>query len=186
MTPRIPPRPAGTWDDETREALASVRPPDATGPVPNMLGVFAWHPELTRSWLTFSGHLRGSTLPDRARELAILRTSWLRNGEYEWAQHVRLSQTAGLTEEEIAAIPAGPESGFWAPDDKYLLRAVDEMITDRYICDSTWAKLSAALDRQQLMDLVFTVGAYDLHCMAFNTFGLQLEPGLEGFGRRIG
>jgi len=32
------------------------------------------------------------------------------------------------------------------------------------------------------MDLVFTVGAYDLLAMAFNTFGLELDPGLEGFG----
>jgi len=33
------------------------------------------------------------------------------------------------------------------------------------------------------MDLVFTVGAYDLLAMAFNTFGLELDPGLEGFGK---
>ncbi len=31
------------------------------------------------------------------------------------------------------------------------------------------------------MDLVFTVGAYDLLAMAMNTFGLQLDPGLAGF-----
>jgi 4-carboxymuconolactone decarboxylase len=41
----------------------------------------------------------------------------------------------------------------------------------------------ASLDQRQLMDLVFTVGAYDLLAMAFNSFGLELDPGLEGFGK---
>ena len=180
MTSRIPPRSPDDWDDEARAALASVRPPDATGPVPNMLGIFAWHPVLARSWLTFSGHLRRSTLPDRARELATMRTAWLRRGEYEWAQHVRMSREAGLTDEEIAAIPAGPDAASWEPPDAALLRAVDEMIGDRYVSDATWAELGTVFSRRQLMDLVFTVGAYDMHCMAFNTFGLELEPGMEG------
>jgi 4-carboxymuconolactone decarboxylase len=55
------------------------------------------------------------------------------------------------------------------------------MINDLYVSDETWAELRTAFSRQQLMDLVFTVGAYDMHCMAFNTFGLELEPGMEGF-----
>jgi hypothetical protein len=42
-------------------------------------------------------------------------------------------------------------------------------------------RLSEHLDRRQLMDLVFTIGAYDLLAMAFNTFGLELDPGLNGF-----
>jgi hypothetical protein len=28
---------------------------------------------------------------------------------------------------------------------------------------------------------VFTVGAYDLLCMAFDTFGIELDPDLTGF-----
>jgi alkylhydroperoxidase family enzyme len=150
-----------------------------------MLGIFAWHPVLSRSWLTFSGHLRRSTLPDRARELVTMRTSWLRRGEYEWAQHVRLSREAGLTEEEIAAIRTGPDAAVWPPVDAALLRAVDEMIANRNVRDETWSELASRWSREQLMDLVFTVGAYDMHCMVFNTFGLELEPGMEGFGHGI-
>jgi alkylhydroperoxidase family enzyme len=185
MEARVPPRAAEDWDEEARTALSSVRPPGATGPVPRMLGVFAQHPVLARSWLTFSGHLRKSTLPDRVRELATMRTSWLRRGEYEWAQHVRLSREAGLTDAEIEAIRTGPSAAVWREQDAAVLRAVDELITDRYLSDATWAELSGWLDRRQLMDLVFTVGAYDMHCMAFNTFGLELEEGMEGFSQRI-
>jgi len=31
------------------------------------------------------------------------------------------------------------------------------------------------------MDLAFTIGAYDMPAMALNAFGLELDPGFEGF-----
>ena len=40
---------------------------------------------------------------------------------------------------------------------------------------------AAALPPQQLMDLVFAVGQYTLVSMALNSFGVQLDPGVEGF-----
>ena len=110
-----------------------------------------------------------------------MRIGWLRRGEYEWAQHVRMAKSAGLSEEEVDAIMAGPDSPVWGPRDAALLRAVDEIAADRYVSDQTWKRLSEDFDRQQLMDLVFTIGAYDLLAMAFNTFGLELDPGLTGF-----
>jgi len=34
-------------------------------------------------------------------------------------------------------------------------------------------------DEQQLMDLVFTVGAYEVLAMALKSFGVQLDPDLR-------
>jgi hypothetical protein len=39
--------------------------------------------------------------------------------------------------------------------------------------------LAAGLDVEQLMDLVFTVGAYDLLAMAFRSFDVQLDDDLK-------
>ena len=122
-----------------------------------------------------------STLSARDRELATIRIAWLRRAEYEWAQHVRMARRIGLPEEEIDAIMAGPDSPVWGPRDAALLRSVDEIAADRVVSDQTWKQLSEHLDRKQLMDLVFTVGCYDLLAMAFKTFGLELDPGLPGF-----
>lgn len=189
--PRIPPRPITEWDDEARGAFAllntrklpdgSTPPPIGDKPVPNMLGIFSWHPALTSSWLSFSQHIAASTLSVRDRELLILRTSWLRRGEWEWSQHVNYGRAAGLSDGELNAIIVGPDAPVWTPHDAALLRAVDEICRDRYISDATWQALAEDFDRKQLMDVVFTVGAYDLHCMAFNTFGLELEPEHCGF-----
>ncbi len=188
--PRIPPRSPDDWDDAVFDALSVLRPPGAPAPAPdqerprpasNILGIFSWHPALTKGWLQFNNHLFKSTLSARHREMVTVRISWLRKGEYEWAQHVRMAQEVGMTRAEVDAIIDGPDAAIWNPVDATVLRAVDELCADRYISDDTWTKLAAEFDRQQIMDIVFTAGAYELLCMAFNTFGLQLDPGLESF-----
>jgi alkylhydroperoxidase family enzyme len=61
------------------------------------------------------------------------------------------------------------------------LRAADELHTDAFISDATWAALSERYTTEQLMDVVFTVGQYNLVSMALNTFGVQLDKGVKGF-----
>jgi alkylhydroperoxidase family enzyme len=192
--PRIPPRPVDSWTDEVDAAFSALRPPGAAAAAPdaaavaaarprsNILGIYAWHPALVRGWMPFSTHLRNSSLPDRIREMAIIRTTWLGFGEYEWAQHVRMSRAGGyLTNAEIDALAEGPGAAAWAPGDAAVVRAVDEMCRERNVTDATWRDLEAQFSREQLIDFVFTVGTYDMHSMTFNTLGLQLDPGLTGF-----
>jgi len=185
--PRIPPRPYRDWDAGVRDALSVIRmpstarPPDGGRRASNLVGVLAWHPELAKAFFLFSNHLFASTLPDRAREMVTVRVAWLRRGEYEWAQHVTMAAVAGMSEAEIDAISAGPDSAIWGPVDAALLRATDEIVADRTISDETWRLLAGHFDRRQLMDLVFTVGAYDMLAMACNTVGVELDPGMTGF-----
>ncbi|MFM8353710.1 MAG: carboxymuconolactone decarboxylase family protein, partial [Gammaproteobacteria bacterium] len=67
------------------------------------------------------------------------------------------------------------------PLDRLLLAATDELHADAHVSDATWAGLSRHLDTQQLMDLVFTVGQYNLVSMALNSFGVQPDAGLPGW-----
>ena len=90
-------------------------------------------------------------------------------------------KAAGLTDAEIERIKAGPEAPGWAPFDATLLRAVDELHKDAFISDKTWGALSERYNTEQLMDVVFAVGQYNLVSMALNTFGVQLDKGVKGF-----
>jgi len=195
VKPRIPLRPPSDWDTEVLDALGVMMPrgvsdvakakePGAPR-VANVLALLARYPALAKAFLTFNKHLlSSSTLPGRVRELVILRISWLRRAEYEWAQHAFLAEKrAGVPRQEIEAVKEGANASVWSPLEAAILRAVDELSADAFVSDATWEVLSAGLDQRQLMDLVFTVGAYDLLAMAFNTFGLELDPGLEGFER---
>lgn len=184
--PRVPPRPESEWDDELR-ALLRRSAPTGGGRVLNIFATLAHHPGLLKRWLVFGAHvLAKSTLPARERELAILRVGWLCRAEYEWGQHVEIGLGAGLGEEEIRRIAAGPDAPGWSPADADLLRVVDELHAHQFVSDATWKAVASRWTTQQLMDLVFAVGQYTLVSMALNTFGVQLDPGVRGFAETTG
>jgi alkylhydroperoxidase family enzyme len=189
VPPRIAPLPPKEWPAEMREAMAALRPPKPRHPFPsqaddrprarNALGTLARHPELTRAFHTFNGHVQfATTLTTRQRELLILRVAAIRQAEYEWVQHTVLAGDVGLTPEEVARVAEGPEAAGWSPLDRAMVTAVDELIRDADISDGTWSALAGELDEQQLMDLVFTVGCYDTLAMAFRAFGVELDDDL--------
>ncbi|MCS5736086.1 carboxymuconolactone decarboxylase family protein [Herbiconiux daphne] len=182
---RIQPIPAAEWSDEMWDAISVIgakRPEPGTppGPSSNILGIYANHPPFVTGWMPFSSYLKHSSLTDRVREIAIIRTTWLDGGEYEWAQHRRLGKSAGLTDAEIDALSDG-EPVEWSDADAVAIEAIDELVRDRLISDPTWAELARHFSKPQLIDFVFMVATYDMHCLAFNSLGLQLDPGLVGF-----
>ena len=75
----------------------------------------------------------------------------------------------------------GPDAEGWDPFDATLLRAVDELYKDIFITDKTWNELAERYNTPQIMDLIFTVGNYNMLAMAINSFGVQLEEGLKSF-----
>ena len=183
--PRVAPLPAAEWPESVR-GVADSNPRGEDG-VMNIFATLANHPDLMRRWLVFGNHvLFKSTLPPREREIAILRIGWLCQAEYEWAQHVVIARQCDISDEEIARIAEGPDAPGWAPHEVDLLRAVDELHADAFITQPTWDKLSQRWNTQELMDLVFAVGQYNLVSMALNTLGVQLEEGVEGFAETTG
>lgn len=189
---RVEPIAVRNWPPEMRAAMAAYRPPNPRHPYPandptrpkglNALGVLAHHPALTTAYHHLIGHaLFATTISVRQRELLILRVAHLRRAEYEWAQHVFLAGEVGITPDEVGRVRMGPTAEGWDPLDQALLSAVDELVTDARIGDATYAALSASLDVQQIIDVVFTVGAYDVLAMALRTFEVELDDDLQPY-----
>ena len=173
--PRIQPVQDDEATDEQREILAAA---SVSGRPPlNVQRTTAQYPDLARARQAFSSHImRETSLPPRERELLILRTGWNCQSEYEFAQHARYGRSVGLSDEEIRRVAAGPDADGWDPFEASLLRAADELHDDAFISDATWDALARRYSVQQLMDAVFTVGAYHIVSMALNSFGVQFEP----------
>ncbi|MEQ8348951.1 MAG: carboxymuconolactone decarboxylase family protein [Sneathiellaceae bacterium] len=179
--PRIPLLDESSATGEAAELLATSH---VGGRLLNIFRCLAQHPKLMKRWRVFASHVLGkSTLPLREREILILRTGWLCHSAYEFGQHTEIGLDCGLTEEEIARIVEGADASGWSADDRLLLLAADELRGECRISDSTWAALSRRWDRQQMMDIVFTVGNYTLVAMALNSFGVPLDKGVPGFPR---
>jgi alkylhydroperoxidase family enzyme len=187
---RLKPLPPNEWPPEMKDALAALRPANPRNPPPprdpsrpkglNVLGMFAHHPALAAAYNTFNGYiLYDSMISPRQRELLVLRVAHLRDAEYEWAQHAIMAGDAGISPEEVERIKAGPDADGWEPLDGALVSAADELVRDARIAEDTWTTLSAELDTQQLMDVVFTVGTYEVIAMAFRTFDVELDADLR-------
>jgi 4-carboxymuconolactone decarboxylase len=174
---RLPPLPEEQWDERVREVLAALIPPDRRNPrgAGNAMATLVRHPDLTETFLPFSTRLLvNSTLPPRLRELVILRVARRCDCAYEWAHHVRIAGKAGLSEAEIEAAGRGEAADVL---ESAVLSAVDELDGGHNLSDETWATLGKRLEERQVMDLVFTVGAYCTLAMALNAFGVEPEQG---------
>jgi len=180
--PRIKPLAESEWTAEERKVLNGYKMPD--GHFPNFLTTLANHPTLFEKFNLFTA--RETTLPAREREILILRMGWLRQSDFELGWHTLYAKTAGLTEEEIARIADGPTASGWEPFDATLLKAVDELHHDAFITDTTWNALARRYNERQLMDVVFTVGQYDLIAMYLKSLGVQLDQGVPRFPRSKG
>jgi 4-carboxymuconolactone decarboxylase len=173
MAPRLQPLPRDQWDEETQALLGES--------ALNVFATFAHHPKLMKRWLVFGNHvLTKSTLPARDRELLVLRTGWNCRAPYEWAQHVAIARSIGITDDEIARVTHGPDAQGWSDLDELVLRAADELHADQSLTDATYAALAAHYDVQQLLDLVFTVGQYTLVSMALNAFRADRDDDVTG------
>jgi len=186
---RLAPIPKQRWGERERAALERGFPgasstflsgaPDAP-PIPNVLGTLMHHPGLAGPFFAYNRVLlQEPALGHRLRELLVLRVAWRTRAAYEWVQHARLAASLGLTPEEITAAGRGDAGAAWTALEADLLAAADELLDAHCIADGTWTRLAARLDERQLVELVFTVGTYAGLAMAFNSFGLELDPGLE-------
>jgi 4-carboxymuconolactone decarboxylase len=181
-TARMAPVSEQEHDDDVRELLEAVRIPGAEAV--NIFETLVRHPGLFRRWMPFAGKLLAGKLPARDRELLILRTAWHCRSPYEWGQHVRLAKAASISDEEIERVAAGSDAPEWAPSDRTLLTAADELHDDGCIGDRTWAALAERYDEKQLIEVPMLVGHYHMVAYALNSLGVQREPGVPGLPDR--
>lgn len=137
----------------------------------------------------FAGSLldRGSlTLAER--ELVILRSCARCGCEYEWGVHVQhLAQRAGFAPAQLrASLLGGADDPAWSPDQKLLVRLVDELHEHAQLTDDLWQALAARWSPAQLVELVMLAGQYHMVAFVANAFRVELEVGHARFPDRDG
>jgi 4-carboxymuconolactone decarboxylase len=176
--PRIPPLPEVEWDEDTETLITASWFSDRPTRGQNFFKTFVRHKELFRVWNEFGRTVFNGHLPDRDRELLILRVAWLTRCRFEWASHEPLARRIGVTDEDIEGILEGASASHWNRLEAALLRAVDELMTDNTIGDATWSVLRDAYDDLQLIEIPVVVGQYHLVAYFNNTIGVEPDPSL--------
>ena len=191
-TPRIAPADLSSLTEAQQAVLAPLmgrRPAGGVGPVLNIFRTLAHAPDALTAFLAWGSYIlsKKNDLPQREREIVILRIGYLCRSGYEWTQHVEIGLRCGLTGDEVARIKAGPEAPGWSAADRALLQASDELHHDHFVSSPTWADLRSHFGEKACMDVVFTAGQYTQVSMMLNSFGVQLDegqvldPDLKGF-----
>jgi 4-carboxymuconolactone decarboxylase len=178
--PRIPPLPEDEWDDDTEALITASWFSDRPTKGQNFFKTFVRHKELFRVWNEFGRTVFNGHLPDRDRELLVLRVAWLTRCRFEWASHEPLVRQMGMTDHEIAGIVEGPTASCWNELDAALLDAVDELMLDSTVADATWSVLLDSYDDLQLLEIPVVVGQYQLVAYFNNTIGVEPDPALPG------
>jgi alkylhydroperoxidase family enzyme len=173
---RMAPLSVNEMDAETREIVERGA---FSGRVLNIFATLAHHPKLLKRWLVFGSHvLSKSTLTPRERELLILRIGWRCGSAYEWGQHVVIGRAAGLRDDEIERLTVVPASSEWSEGDALLVRGADELFDDRTLSAATYAALAARYSDEQVLDVLFTVGQYQLVSTVLRSLGVERDDGV--------
>jgi alkylhydroperoxidase family enzyme len=145
--------------------------------MPPVLELLAHHVPLADTWMRFTGMLAGadSRLEPVDRELLILRVAWRTRSGYEWAQHARMSVDAGLSTEQVDAVPRWQAAAVWTPRQRALLTTADEMIDRFGAGDETLHELSEHFDPAQVLEVLFVIGGYQCLAAVLNSAGLQAD-----------
>lgn len=168
-------------DGPTQPRINPVDHDGAGAPPLNIFRTLAHNNDLYRAFLGLGTHLlRGGVLPERQRELVILRVGWRAGSEYEFGQHTAIGRAAGLTPEEVTQTTSDDLSQ-WHPDDAALLRMVDELCADNVVLESTWRTLASRWGDAEILELLALVGYYRLVSGLLNSVGVALEPATAGW-----
>jgi alkylhydroperoxidase family enzyme len=106
-------------------------------------------------------------LSHRQHEILALRTAHNCHSAFEWVEHARFARAAGLTDEEIDRVAAGPAGG-WTRAEQLLITAADELHGDASISHATWSELTAHYSSAELVEAIFVVGQYTMLSMVAN------------------
>lgn len=120
--------------------------------------------------------IKGSPLPPKLREIAILRVGYLSNAPYETFQHEALGKFVGLTDEQIDAIRAGAkDSASLDAAERAVLAFVDDIVANVRASDATLGAVRGHLDDTQLVDLIFVTGCYMMISRFLETTGVEID-----------
>ena len=113
-------------------------------------------------------------LDPQLRELGQTRAGWARSSQFVFSQHCKASRSVGLSEEQIASVPHWQVAECYSPVERAVLAYTDAMVLQGgRVANGIFAALKKHLGDEEILELTYIVGMYDMHAMM--TKALRLE-----------
>jgi len=149
----------------TRPQLAAIEAKiqSERGRVSLLYQVLLNSPAIAQGWEQLLTAVRNrSSLPADLREMVILRVAVLNRARYEFDAHVPHAQTAGMSDQKIAALRDAAISPMFSQQEQSVLQLTDVMTRDIDVADDLFAAVKHYFDDQQMIDLLVTISAYNM------------------------
>ena len=170
--PRVEPM---VLSDLSEEAKPLFEPLGELGANSNFFRTLIHNPRVFKRWVPYSIALLHGSLPERDRELLVLRAAHRCGSAYEWEHHLSFARAAGLSDDEIERVRQGGAAAGWGTFDALLLHAADELIDSYGMKDATWETLAERYDERQMIEVPMLVGVYYAMGITLNSLGVAVE-----------
>lgn len=113
-------------------------------------------------------------LDPKLRELGQTRAGYTVGSQFVFSQHCKASRDAGLTAEQVEAIPAWAVAECFSPLERAVLAYTDALVLERgRVPDPVFAALRQELSDEEILELTYITCTYMMH--AVMSCALRLE-----------
>ena len=115
-------------------------------------------------------------LPDRDREVVILTVATLAECEYEWIQHVELSEAVGISStarQSIRSKDFGADT--LTARDRIIITFVQEIVDTPRVHDEVFAEVRQLFTPREIVELIFTIGYWGLVARLLETLEVDFD-----------
>ena len=155
-----------------------TQPGTATGTKGNWWSVFACSADIfdhaVAGFQVF--HSPDRKVPASLRELGKTRAGWARGSQFVYSQHCKASRIAGLTEEQIRAIPNWQIADCFSPLERAVLAYTDALVLQGgRVPEDVFAALRRGLSDEGILELTYVTAMYDMHSVIAKALRLEYD-----------
>jgi AhpD family alkylhydroperoxidase len=134
-------------------------------------------PEQLDAFLSYANTLRAAELGPRLRELLILTVGHVTGCDYEIAHHRSYALAAGLTPEQVAAVPRFETADVFDDFDRAVMRLAKVFSSGSAVPQHVWDDVAQQLSTRQMVQLTLTLAWYVSGARMMRLLDLDLEEG---------
>ena len=155
-----------------------AEPGTATGTPGNWWTVFAGVPDCFDHAVAGFQFYRSSKrqLDPKLRELGQTRAGFARASRFVFSQHCKASRDAGLSEEQIQAIPSWQVADCFSPLERAVLAYTDCLVLDGgRVPEGVFEALRRGLSDTEILELTYVTCLYEMHATMSRALRLEYD-----------
>ncbi|WP_337189137.1 carboxymuconolactone decarboxylase family protein [Phenylobacterium sp.] len=161
------------WFGPGRDPVAE--PGTSTGTPGDWWTTWARVPDVLRAMRAYA--YREAPVDPRLREVALMRTGYVRASQFVFSQHCKAARREGVDEAKIAAVPCWTlAEGVFSPVERAVLAYVDGMMLEAgRVHDRVFAALRAHLSDEEILVLTYLVNLYGMHAISSKALRMEYD-----------